>query len=364
MDFPLRAKRVKLKLAAGGPHLPVRPESRVRQIAGRACHELIAAAITADAEFWPYLPAMDVIVVNHSGGKDSSVALHELVTLARRLGLLDRVVVLHNDLGRVEWPSTAELDAQHADYYRRRFGATLVELFGDRPSARGIAEAQAARYGLPFFVRSRTGGDLLQQIEQYGKFPDAANRHCTSEQKRAPKFRLFTELVQGLSYLGRKVRILDVNGERAEESTARAKKPAVEHNRMASNKTKREVFTWRIVHHWTLADVWACHEAHDLDAHWAYAFMSRLSCSICILGAVLDVTWACAFRPDLADDIAALEARIQHLFKNKRSIIWYIAEAVQLGRAELETRMAERQAERSTPVAPCQEDLVKLAGAL
>ncbi|MFF4777441.1 phosphoadenosine phosphosulfate reductase family protein [Microtetraspora fusca] len=272
----------------------------------------------------PNLGYFDIIVLNHSGGKDSTVALQELLKEADTAGVRDRIVVLHNDLGRVEWPGTADLDAVHADHYRTVFGATLVERFGDRPSAKGVAERQAAANGLPFFVRSRTQGDLLQQIEQYGKFPDADNRHCTSEQKRGPKHKLFTELVRAAN-LGRKVRILDVNGERGEESTARKRKPAFEFNRPASNKTKRSVWTWRIVHSWTLEQVWDCHRENDLEWHWAYdAGMSRLSCSICVLGAVADLTLACLLRPDLAQEYLDLEQRINHLFKHKRSIKFYI----------------------------------------
>uniref|UniRef100_UPI003F49A696 hypothetical protein n=1 Tax=Nonomuraea sp. CA-251285 TaxID=3240002 RepID=UPI003F49A696 len=366
--FTTRLRRAKTGVTAPASreHLPTAPERRTYQLGTRQLARLDVIVPVGDGPHLPYLRWADVIVVNHSGGKDSSVALHEAVRVADLCGVRDRLVVLHNDLGRVEWPSTAELDAQHGRHYRDKFGATLVELFGDRPSARGVAERQAARYGLPFVVRSRTGGDLLQQIEQYGKFPDAGNRHCTSEQKRAPKFRLFTELVK-LADLGRKVRILDINGERADESKARAAKPAVEWNRMASNATKRDVLTWRIVHEWSLADVWACHWANNLEWHWAYEVMSRLSCSICVLAAVADVTWGCAMRPDLADDVAALEVRIDHLFKNKRSITWYIAEGAKIGPAALAARRAEtrklRHDREAVAACPEPESLFELAGA-
>ncbi|MGP4027126.1 phosphoadenosine phosphosulfate reductase domain-containing protein [Actinomadura sp. 3N407] len=277
------------------------------------------------------LRGADIANVNHSGGKDSSDALRQAYTWARQADVTDRLVVLHNDLGRVEWPGTTALDARHADHYRKTFGGTLTELLGDRPSARDVAERQAAAYGLPFLVYSRTRGDLLQQIEQYGKWPDANNRHCTSDQKRGPKHRWFTEAVRRAGDLDRKVIILDINGERADESPARARKPAYEHNRAASNKTLRDVWTWRIIHNRTEAQVWASHTEHDLPWHWAYdAGMSRLSCSLCVLGSVHDITLACLLRPDLAAEYHSLEQRINHLFKNKRSIGWYIDRAAEL----------------------------------
>lgn len=46
--------------------------------------------------------------------------------------------------------------------------------------------------------------------------------------------------------LGRKARVLEVSGERADESRARARKAPFEYNRAASNKTRRDVWTWRI----------------------------------------------------------------------------------------------------------------------
>jgi 3'-phosphoadenosine 5'-phosphosulfate sulfotransferase (PAPS reductase)/FAD synthetase len=281
-----------------------------------------------------FLALCDVIVVNHSGGKDSSVALWRVYLWAKAAGVLDRVVVLHNDLGAVEWPSTGELDAVHAAHYRDVLGGTLTELLGDRPSARGIAEQQAAKYGLPFVVYTRNQGDLLQQIEQYGEFPTAKTRHCTSEQKRGPKFRAFTEMVRQLGDLGRKVRILDVNGMRAEESTARARKSEFDYNRVASNRSKRDVWTWMPIHHLTEQQVWQIHDDHGLEWHWAYdAGMSRLSCSLCVLGSVADVTLACLLRPDLAAEYAALEQRINHLFKAGRSITWYVENAKKMRRA-------------------------------
>ena len=41
----------------------------------------------------------DVIFVNHSGGKDSQAMLAQLV----RLGFKDKLVIVHADLGEMEW---------------------------------------------------------------------------------------------------------------------------------------------------------------------------------------------------------------------------------------------------------------------
>lgn len=83
----------------------------------------------------------DVILVNSSGGKDSQAMLDYVAELASRAGVSDRIVVLHNDLGRVEWPGTAEL-----------------------------AREQAEHYGFRFEMRHRTQGLLLEQIRQRGRW--------------------------------------------------------------------------------------------------------------------------------------------------------------------------------------------------
>jgi 3'-phosphoadenosine 5'-phosphosulfate sulfotransferase (PAPS reductase)/FAD synthetase len=136
----------------------------------------------------------DFIVINTSGGKDSQAMMDHVVGLARAAGVLDRVIAVHADLGRVEWKGTTEL-----------------------------VKEQCAHYGLRLEIVRREKGDLLDQIEARGMFPDSSNRYCTSDQKRDQVAKLHTRLVAE-SGLDRKVRILNCMGLRAEESPARAKK--------------------------------------------------------------------------------------------------------------------------------------------
>ncbi|MEW1568446.1 hypothetical protein AB0454_36395 [Streptomyces sp. NPDC093509] len=84
----------------------------------------------------------DWIVVSSSGGKDSQAMLSYVVQRARALGMLDKVVVVHADLGRAEWGGTREL-----------------------------AELQARLCGVRRFEVVRApGADLLDRVEiRYGK---------------------------------------------------------------------------------------------------------------------------------------------------------------------------------------------------
>ena len=108
----------------------------------------------------PDLKSYDTILVNSSAGKDSQAMLDMIVELAKEAGCLDKVVVVHCDLGRVEWEGTAEL-----------------------------AEEQAKHYGLRFEKVSRPQGDLLTHVETRGKWPSSAARFCTSTARFSRFFR-------------------------------------------------------------------------------------------------------------------------------------------------------------------------------
>ena len=62
----------------------------------------------------PILSSYDIILANSSAGKDSLAMLWYLNRLASRQGLTKRIIVVHADLGRVEWASTAELAERQA----------------------------------------------------------------------------------------------------------------------------------------------------------------------------------------------------------------------------------------------------------
>ncbi len=147
------------------------------------------------------------VVLSSSGGKDSQAMLDLVVELARKAKVMDRVVVIHADLGRADWPGVNALVAEHASHY-----------------------------SLPVYEARRHQNDLLEHIEQRGKFPDAARRYCTSAHKRAPLETVLTALVEKINPrlkknrphpdhkpLTRPVRILSCQGLRAQESAHRRK---------------------------------------------------------------------------------------------------------------------------------------------
>lgn len=240
----------------------------------------------------------DVILVNSSGGKDSQVMLGEIAARAAAANVSDRVVVVHCDLGIVEWDGT-----------------------------RALAQLQAELYGFRFEVVSRPQGDLLQQIEERGMWPSSSARYCTSDQKRGQVRTLMTSLVRGADVTDRPVRILNCMGLRAAESSARAKKLGLQLDPGATNG-KRTVVTWLPILDWSDEQVWAYIDASGVPYHPAYdEGMSRLSCSFCVLATRADLVRAARLRPALAARYVALEARIGHRFKNDLSMADVVAEA-------------------------------------
>jgi 3'-phosphoadenosine 5'-phosphosulfate sulfotransferase (PAPS reductase)/FAD synthetase len=236
----------------------------------------------------------DIILVNSSAGKDSQAMLDYVIELADAAGVRDRVVVVHCDLGRVEWKGTREL-----------------------------AQEQAQHYGVRFEVVARAQ-DLLAQIEYRGKFPDAARRYCTSDQKTSQVTKLITKLVAEKAGLGRRVRVLNCLGIRAAESPARAKKLPLGPDKASNGK--REVVRWLPIFAWSEAQVWDRIKASGVRYHWAYdAGMPRLSCCFCVLASKPALVRAAQLNPELLDEYIAVEDRIQarnpgHTFKQGMSL--------------------------------------------
>lgn len=237
-----------------------------------------------------HLTEYDIIVINSSGGKDSQAMLWRLYNLAADQGVTDRLVVVHADLGRVEWAGTREL-----------------------------AERQATILGLPFIAVSRDQ-DLLDQVAARGMWPSSKARYCTSDHKRDQIAKVFTRLVRESGVVGRPVRILNCMGLRADESPARALKAPLVRDTRASNG-KRDVTKWLPIHGLSEAEVWQTIGESPLPVHPAYAAgMPRLSCCFCVLASRGALVRAAQLNPTLAATYAEVEASIGHRFRNDLSM--------------------------------------------
>jgi 3'-phosphoadenosine 5'-phosphosulfate sulfotransferase (PAPS reductase)/FAD synthetase len=236
----------------------------------------------------------DVVLVSSSGGKDSQAQLDVLVRQADATGYdRARLVVVHCDLGRVEWAGTREL-----------------------------AETQAKHYGLRFIAISRPQGDLLDQVAKRGMWPSSSARYCTSDHKRGQFAKVVTQLHREAVAAGHVgvFRMVECLGLRAQESPTRAAKTPLERNARLSTAT-RTVDTWLPIQAWTVEQVWACIKASGVPHHEAYDLgMPRLSCVFCVLSNHAALTLAAKHNPELLDAYVAVEDKIQHTFKKGYSL--------------------------------------------
>jgi 3'-phosphoadenosine 5'-phosphosulfate sulfotransferase (PAPS reductase)/FAD synthetase len=239
----------------------------------------------------PDLTAYDVILINSSAGKDSQAMIDVVADLAMTAGVRNRIVVVHCDLGRAEWPGTREL-----------------------------AETQAGHYGLRFEVVRRKKHDLLAEIQARGKWPSSTTRYCTSYYKREPALSLMTRLTCERGKPGQPVRILNCSGFRADESPARAKREVYSLNRRATNG-RRIVYDWLPIHLWSVSQVWDRIRRSQVPYHPACdKGMPRLSCRFCIFAPKAALMIAARENPELFEEYLAIEKKIGHRFRKELSL--------------------------------------------
>ncbi|MBW3512900.1 phosphoadenosine phosphosulfate reductase family protein [Janthinobacterium sp. NKUCC06_STL] len=214
-----------------------------------------------------------MFVINHSGGKDSQA----MYLLLRGLVPAVQRVIVHADLGEVEWPGAVD-------------------------------QIKATTAGEPLHVcRSRRG--LLQMIAERGMFPSPSQRQCTSDLKRGPIERTVRAVTRERKAAGIEAWGLVVNcmGMRAEESPGRSKlTPFKRHE--GNSKAGREWYDWLPIHDLTTVEVFARIAAAGQAPHWVYAAgMSRFSCCFCIMSNKADLTTAARLNPDLYRRYVELE---------------------------------------------------------
>jgi len=261
----------------------------------------------ARRQIWSWVPPLDwydLILVNTSAGKDSAATLSVINRLVTERGLRDKVWVVHCDLGRVEHPGTMELAVEHA---------RTVDL----PIKIVERTVRGEKIGLLDRFRSR--------LEAGGGFPGFGTRYCTSEFKTGEVAKLVTSWVTGrfgagdlVAKMGRRARVLNVLGLRAEESEKRQGPPFT---LKRENQTRVVVHEWLPIQGWTEPQVWAEHDRAGLRRHPFYAKGGRrLSCRFCPLAADSDLRLAGREYPELAKEYIALEAEFGVPFKERRKL--------------------------------------------
>lgn len=210
----------------------------------------------------------ELIVVNHSGGKDSQAML----AVIKSLGLKAKIVVVHADLGEMEWEPMAPFIRANS--------------FGH--------EVHVVEPKLSFFELCR----------KYSRLPSGQARFCTDQLKTQPIKKWLREYCEANGFK----KVINAIGIRAEESPARAKKEPFKVSDCSLKKTGLEVFDWFPIFDFKLADVWSAISEAGQKPHEVYSKgFSRLSCVFCVFGRIGEHEQAAKLRPELFAKVAQLE---------------------------------------------------------
>lgn len=289
-----RLQRASTALQAHRPALNRYPTQRNR---ARATNLLLDCLADQPVDL---IRSADLVIIQTSAGKDSIVAMHRTVAAAKAAGCLQKVRVMHCDLGQAEWPGVRQL-----------------------------ARRQAEHYGLPFLVVASDGG-FLGMVEDRQRWPDAQRRLCTSKLKRDPTGPVITAWVDELG-LDRQATVANVMGVRGAESASRALKARLALDARITS-ANRLVLTWNIIHELSELEVWQEIASNGLEYHPIYdTGLPRLSCVYCVLAGpnwLILATRVCfALELPLPETYANLERRIGHSFKQDFTLNAIIAAA-------------------------------------
>lgn len=214
-----------------------------------------------------------IFYISHSGGKDSQAMYAKL----RQLIPHAQIVVVHADLGRVEWEGVQ-------DHIRDTIDHDLCVVSANKTLLGMVRKRHQAKPDVP-------------------AWPSPRYRQCTSDLKRGPIQRFIRQDMKA-----RKA-TLGVNcmGLRAQESAARAKRS--EWARCTTlSRAGRTVWQWQPIHSLSTREVFQTIRDAGQKPHWAYATGNeRLSCVFCIMGSRNDLKNGRLNRPELYDEYLTIE---------------------------------------------------------
>ena len=237
-------------------------------------------AVTPVVSEW--LAAGAVCALGVSGGKDSQVMAIRLAEYLDQIGHQGPRVLIHSDLGVVEWKDSLPVCERLA----KRLGWDLIVL---RRSAGDMMDRWEARW-----ASSLERYASLSCVKIILPWSTPGMRFCTSELKTDLICRELTK-----RYPGQK--ILSATGVRHDESAARAKTPIAAPQPKLSARGCQGM-NWNPIAPWSTPSVFDYLALKQEPLHEAYTKYgsTRVSCAFCIMGSAGDLK-ASASCPDNAD---------------------------------------------------------------
>ena len=219
-----------------------------------------------------------------SGGKDGNIAAVAADAWLDSIGHpRQKRLVVHSDLGLIEWPDSLKMCREVAE----RLRLPLIEV----QPARDMIGRWKNRWDNA--RRRYENGEIVTLI---GPWSTPDNRFCTSELKQQAIGARLRKIVGADIAVnkpaGLETAIVSVTGVRGQESTNRAKQPVSQpDSELTRPSFNLRGMVWRPIHAWTLDEVWQAHDETKLRRHEAYTDFgsSRVSCSFCIMSTENDL---------------------------------------------------------------------------
>lgn len=270
---------------------------------------------TIDPQDW------DHVIVGFSGGKDSIACVLHLLESGfdkSRIELWHHDVDGHEGSDLMDWNITRDYCRKFAAafglplYFSWRVGGFEREMLKENQRSAPV------RFETPSGEIGQAGG-IRGKIATRRMFPQVtanlAQRWCSA----SLKIDVCTVAVNNQERFHGK-RILIVTGERAEESSARAKYAELEPHK--SNSGKKTVFQWRPVHKWLEDRVWDIMKRWRVNPHPAYKLgWGRVSCAACIFGNRDQWASLRTLYPERFDRIARYEQEFGKTIHRSKSVV-------------------------------------------
>lgn len=273
---------------------------------------------------YPRLDTYDRIIVALSGGKDSIACLLYLLELGVDISRLE---LWHHDVdGRegstlMDWPCTRAYCEAIAHYFRIPIYFSWREGGFEREMLRQDQRTAPTHFETPDGEQVRGGTD--GKIDTRLKFPQTSANLSVRWCSAALKIDVAGMALRNQKRLERQ-KTLFVTGERAEESTNRAKYAPFEAHRedlRDGKRSPRHIDHWRPVHGWPESQVWAIIERFRLNPHPAYKLgWGRVSCAACIFGSANQWASLYAVMPEKVERIMAYEQEFGVTINRSESI--------------------------------------------
>jgi 3'-phosphoadenosine 5'-phosphosulfate sulfotransferase (PAPS reductase)/FAD synthetase len=284
-----------------------------------------ARNVTLTPEVVALLRTNAVVAIGVSGGKDSVACALAVARHLDAIGHSGPRVLVHSDLGRVEWKDSGP-----------------------------ACERLAAHLGWELLTLQRQAGDMLARWEK--RWSNNIERYRDLSCVRlilpwsTPSMRFCTSELKGIlinSALNKRFpthNIVSVTGVRRQESSARSKMAVAAPLAPLSTKGRTGV-TWNAIIEWTVDEVFTEIAAAGLALHEAYTVYgaSRVSCAYCIMSSLDDLRAAasCADNHDVYREMVRLEAESTFAFQGQR---WLADVAPHLLPSELAADVARAKA--------------------